>query len=100
MLLDPDDPQFDEKLTQKRRVDSFFARLVGDGGAILRSNATYASPDDLLTRLRQDVEHYLSKVLDEADAAAAREGGEKPGAQRRRIEIPAALKWWSWNCTS
>ena len=38
VLLDPDDPEFDEKLTQKRRVDAFFARFEGEGGAILRAS--------------------------------------------------------------
>lgn len=77
VLLDPDDKDFDEKLAQKRLVDSFFAGFVGEGGSIQRSHATYASVDDLLTRLRQDVEHYLSEVLSEVDADTTREGGKR-----------------------
>ncbi len=84
VLLDTDDTDFDDKVTQKRRVDSFFARFAGEGGTILRAHATYASIDDLLTRLRQDVEHYLSEVLRDTDADRAREGGEGAEAQRAR----------------
>ena len=79
VLLNPDDPTFDERVTQKRRVDAFFKSFVGDGGEILRSHATYATVEDLLTRLRQDVEHYLTKVLDEAHPDAPHEGGVRSG---------------------
>jgi hypothetical protein len=59
VLLDPDDPEFDDKLTQKRRVDSFFATFAGEGGAISRSFTTYASPDDLRARSStMDVEKH------------------------------------------
>ncbi len=74
VLLDPDDPEFDEKLAQKRRVDAFFASFDGEGGAIERSHATYATISDLLTRLRQDVERYLQQVLHEEDADSDRRG--------------------------
>jgi hypothetical protein len=40
VLLDLDDPAFDEKVTQRRRVDAFFERFKGDGGTILRAYAT------------------------------------------------------------
>jgi hypothetical protein len=73
VMLNPRDPEFEEKLQQLRRVDSFFARFVGEGGAVLRAHAPYASTEDLLTRLRQDVERYLAEVLDEPDANSAAE---------------------------
>ena len=63
VMLDTDDPDFDERRTQKKRVDAFFERFKGDGGTILRGYTTYASTDDLLDRLRHDVERYLSGVL-------------------------------------
>ena len=100
VLLDTDDPNFDEKLTQKRRVDAFFSRFAGEGGAIVRAHATYASPDNLLTRLRQDVEHYLKTVLDEADAANSRgesthaAPGRTEGVRATRPEVPVAYREW------
>jgi formylglycine-generating enzyme required for sulfatase activity len=79
VLLDTDDKDFDDKLAQKRRVDSFFAGFGGQGGPILRAHATYATPGDLLTRLRQDIERYLSEVL--RDAAVGGEGDESADAR-------------------
>jgi len=70
VLLNPDEPDFDEKLTQKRRVDAFFDRFKGEGGTILRGSATYASVDDLLDRLRHDVDGHLSALLPQSAAEA------------------------------
>lgn len=94
VLLDPDDEDFDEKLTQKRRVDSFFARFVGEGGTILRGHAGYATGGDLLARLRQDIEHYLSDVLREADTDTAHEGARRGRAGGRPPEVPVAYREW------
>jgi formylglycine-generating enzyme required for sulfatase activity len=86
VLLDTDDQEFDEKLAQKRRVDAFFAGFVAADGSIRRAYATYATPDDLVTRLAQDVENYLSAVLrnelgesgpDDANETIARRGRQR-----------------------
>ncbi len=63
VLLDTEDPAFEAKLEQKRRVDRFFEQFAGDGCAIRRAHSTYASIEDLLTRVRHDVDHYLSRLL-------------------------------------
>ena len=75
VLLDPDDPEFDDKAKQKRRVDAFFKRFEGEGGTLLHAYASYASTDDLLERLRTDVERHLSELLrkDEGRNLAAKE---------------------------
>ena len=101
VLLDPDDPQFEERLRQKRLVDRFFASFVAEGGVNLRPFTPYASPNDLLTRIRQDVENHLHKLFREADDAA-REGGETADAQRgggksaggNRPDVPVAYREW------
>ena len=67
-LLDPDDPEFDEKVTQKRRVDAFFKRFEGEGGTPLHAYAIYASTNDLLKRLRADVERHLGELLRKDDS--------------------------------
>ncbi len=63
-----DDPELEEKLRQKRYVDTFFDRFKGEGGTMRRAYATYASSDDLLERLRQNVEQYLSGVVPQIGA--------------------------------
>ena len=66
LQVDLDDPEIEDKLAQKRRVDAFFDRFEDKGGTIRRAYSTYASTDDLLDRLRQDVERYLSAVVPES----------------------------------
>ncbi len=100
VLLDPDDPDFDEKLTQKRRVDAFFERFRGEGGRILRACATYASPADLLDRLRADVERYLSELLRETDRGSTAVGaapaprGWRAAILKGRPDVPVAYRDW------
>jgi hypothetical protein len=76
LLLDPEDPKFDDKLTQKRRVDSFFSALVDEHGAIRHSFATYASTDDLLNRLRNDVEQLVKALIDDAQVETDGSGAQ------------------------
>ena len=75
VLLDLDDPEIEEKLTQKRRVEMFFGRFEGEGGTLLRAHATYGSSYDLLKRLRADVERHLSELFreDESRTSATKE---------------------------
>jgi formylglycine-generating enzyme required for sulfatase activity len=99
VLLDPDDPEFDEKVTQKRRVDAFFGRFRGAGRTILRAHATYASSDDLLDRLRQDVERYLSELLHETNGGGAakieRVGpGQSAAIAAGPPQVPVAYREW------
>jgi formylglycine-generating enzyme required for sulfatase activity len=100
VLLDPDDPAFDDKLAQKRRVDAFFERFKGEGGTLLRGHATYASTDELITRLRSDVERLLSERLRENDRDA---NVEQPALRSRRRagvgagerpDVPVAYRDW------
>jgi hypothetical protein len=68
VLLDPDDPAFDERLVQKRRVDAFLARFTGEDGVLRHACATYGSADDLGERLKADFERYLSELLKDPTA--------------------------------
>jgi hypothetical protein len=99
VLLDPDDPEFDEKITQKRRVDAFFERFRGEGGALLRQHADYVSTDDLMRRLRTDFERQLNKLIRETDGeSSSRTKGV--GSERRAAiaagspEVPIAYREW------
>jgi formylglycine-generating enzyme required for sulfatase activity len=87
VLLDPDDPAFDDRLVQKRRVDDFFQRFAGEGGTIRRSHSTYASAADLLQRIRQDAEGVLSGILDGSLNNAAR-------VRSASLAVPAAYRDW------
>ena len=58
-----DDPELEDRLTQKRRVDKFFARFGEAYGAVLRPYRTYNSTPELLDQLRRDVEGYVSELV-------------------------------------
>jgi formylglycine-generating enzyme required for sulfatase activity len=96
--LDADDPDVDEKLTQKRRVDAFFKRFKGGGGTLLRGYSTYGSTDDLLKQLRADLERHLSERLREVDGSAP--SGERIRDGRSAAiasgppEVPVAYREW------
>jgi formylglycine-generating enzyme required for sulfatase activity len=101
VLLDPDDADFDDKLRQKRRVDAFFSGLKRDDGVIQRAHSTYQSREELLARLRQDVEHYLSTVLPDRDEAIEDGRGQafdrskgQGRARSRPPEVPVAYRQW------
>jgi formylglycine-generating enzyme required for sulfatase activity len=98
--LDVDDPDFDEKVTQMKRVNAFFERFKGEGGRILRAYATYSSTDDLLDRLRQNVDGYLSELLPE-DASTDTPARQSKIRSRRRAasprgkpDVPVAYRDW------
>ncbi|MFS8097222.1 HEAT repeat domain-containing protein [Lentzea alba] len=56
VLLDPDAPDFDARLAQKRAVDTFFARMSDpETGALLRGYKQYAAPEDFRATLEQDL---------------------------------------------
>jgi formylglycine-generating enzyme required for sulfatase activity len=92
-LLDPDDPEVDDKLAQKRRVDTFFAGLKRDDGAMTMAYATYASSEELLTRLRQNVESYLANRLDDATGAPVGDSVRR-GVGARPPDVPVAYREW------
>jgi formylglycine-generating enzyme required for sulfatase activity len=92
-LLDPDDPEVDDKLAQKRRVDTFFAGLKRDDGAMTMAYATYASSEELLTRLRQNVESYLANLLDDAPDTPVRESARR-GVGACPLDVPVAYRDW------
>jgi formylglycine-generating enzyme required for sulfatase activity len=68
VLLDTDDPEFEHKRVQKQRVNDFFATFAAEDGTLRRSHSTYASMDDLLERVRQNVEAFLATVLTDEEA--------------------------------
>ena len=101
VLLDPDDPEFDEKLTQKRRVDAFFESFEGRGRRdSARSSRHLRIAERPAHALRQDVERYLSELLREADAdAQPQRGGCAADRKRGSIaagppEVPVAYREW------
>ena len=91
VLFDADDPAFDAKLEQKRRVDRFFAQFASEGGTIRRAHSTYASTEDLLDRLRHDVEHYLSGLFSDSPPSRAQPAlaTVKLGAARLDTQLPS-----------
>src|SRR4030095_14640783 len=98
--LDPADPEFDEKVTQIKRVNDFFERFKGESGEIPRGHATYSSSDDLRERLRQDVDRYLHELLRHADSTDTPhrklpdKGRRRAVSLRSKPEVPVAYRDW------
>jgi hypothetical protein len=63
ILLDPDDPDFDNKLTQKRRVDGFFKSFRDEDGAIRRGANGYADPDDFKNKFAHDLRALVVRLI-------------------------------------
>jgi formylglycine-generating enzyme required for sulfatase activity len=92
-LLDPDDPEFDDKLTQKRRVDAYFARLTGADGSMTMAYATYASAAELMKLLAQNVETYIATLLGASPSVLAGAGPSR-GRAAGPPEVPVAYREW------
>jgi formylglycine-generating enzyme required for sulfatase activity len=97
VMLDADDPAFEEKRIQRQRVNDFFAAFTEDG-RIVRACATYESVDDLLERVRQNVESFLATVLTEAGstdvAARAQRARDKASSSTLSPAVPVAYRDW------
>ena len=59
VLLDPDDPQFEDKLRQRRNVDAFFAGFRNPDGSIRTGHNEYATPD----AFREELDYHLRAVI-------------------------------------
>lgn len=61
LALNPDDPTFEQRLEQYRRVKKFFKNFESDEGILVRAYNTYTQPDSF----RQLVAQHLRKVIDD-----------------------------------
>lgn len=60
VLLDPDDPQFEDKLSQRRNVEAFFGSFRNSDGSISTGHNEYNTPDDF----REQLDHHLRVIID------------------------------------
>jgi hypothetical protein len=95
VFIDSDDPDADEKLTQRRKVDAFFKQFRSEGGAITRSFSTYGKPHELVDRVRSDVHEFLARLL---VTPSQQNGVSSAGARAKRTaaapEVPVAYRDW------
>ena len=81
-LLDPDDPQFEAKLSQRRRVDSFFAEFSNADGSIARGVNIYSTSEEFRAKVSLHLYEIAERLLAESDsgeaAAATVEQGARP----------------------
>jgi hypothetical protein len=85
VYLAPDDPDFEAKLTQYRRVQDFFARLVNDDGSIQGGFTQYEDPAAFRVRLKSDLEGLIRRHLDARSFAEPLR--ENLTAIEQRIEV-------------
>lgn len=62
-LLDPNDPQFEERLRQRRGVDAFFAGFRNPDGSIRRGCNEYATPVDFGRQLELHLRAIVGRTL-------------------------------------
>lgn len=104
VLLDVDDPEFDAKRDQKRKVDAFFAGFKGVDGTLSRGYTPYATLHELVGRMGKDVEHYLNRALQQqergesspAEPSTFGSHTQKPAGAKGadKPEVPAAYRAW------
>ena len=98
VLLDADDADLKEKLVQRERVNDFFASFAAEDCTPRRAHRTYASSDELLLLVRQNVEAFLATLLTDGEAdtgppALARSAGPPATGERvaqGKLEGPAS----------
>ncbi len=85
-LLDADDPDFEDKLRQRRKVKEFFAGFHNPDGSIARGYNEYATPEDFRLLLDHHLRVFIGPMLDEAIAAGRT-------APRRATAVAAPPLW-------
>ena len=65
-----DDPKFDEKREQYRKVRAFFDRFRNPDGSYRGGFTEYVTPTDFVSRLEKDLKTILQKRLESAPSAA------------------------------
>ncbi|MDD1620428.1 MAG: SIR2 family protein [Methylococcaceae bacterium] len=78
--LDPDNPDADEKLQQRRRVNEFFARFRNPDGSLKGGYAEYETPQTFRDRLRLDLRAFIEQLLAQQTP--------EPSAQRAKVPPP------------
>ncbi|NLF78373.1 MAG: SUMF1/EgtB/PvdO family nonheme iron enzyme [Chloroflexi bacterium] len=59
VLLDPEDPGFDDKVQQQRQVKAFFETFRGPGGTLRHSYHEYARPEDFRTHFERALRRFV-----------------------------------------
>lgn len=63
LLLNPDDPKFDEKTNQYRLVKQFFESLVDADGSLKRGYNTYKTPSDFKEALELHLKSIIERLI-------------------------------------
>lgn len=89
VLLDPDDPNFNEKLEQKRRVDKFFASFTNEDGSIGGGINFYNSPDDFRAKIEAHLKSLIQRLVEtQSSATASNEVKNKSQIAEHHFESP------------
>jgi HEAT repeat protein len=63
VLLDPDQPNFDERADQRRRVRVFFDSLRNEDGSARDGYTAYEKPAEFREKLEHDIKSLLARIL-------------------------------------
>jgi HEAT repeat protein len=74
ILLNPDDPQFEEKTEQYRRVKAFFESLTNPDGSIRHGANAYSSPSEFKESLQHHLKSLIVSFLAEFDTTGGAKG--------------------------
>jgi hypothetical protein len=72
--IDPDDPQADERVEQRKRVREFFDGFRNADGSLRGGFADYGTPEEFASRLSSDLRAYVQQRL----TRQAQEGARGP----------------------
>lgn len=70
IVLDPDDPEFDEKSRQWRQVKQFFHSFKNPDGSLRYGYNLYSTPDDFREQLNLHLRMLVRKLLEREDSVA------------------------------
>jgi formylglycine-generating enzyme required for sulfatase activity len=59
------DPEFQEKFKQWKKVEKFFKRFVGEGGSLIGGVNTYQTPDEFRRKFEHQLRNRLTATLEE-----------------------------------
>lgn len=85
--LNLEDPEFDDKCRQWKKVKSFFEALVGEDGSLTGGINTYRMPDEFRGQFEHHLRDHLTAVLQESSVA------ERKVALTEGSEVEPSHRW-------
>lgn len=88
VLLDPDSPDFQEKVEQRRRVQDFFAGFVNPDGSSRQGYNSYTTPSEFEDIFELHLRKLVARLIDEGQPRMEHKRGVNPDKIVRPVEWP------------